>query len=85
MELAVRKTELSMLAEHFPQQKDFGRRLQTLGGSIADVQEQVKNLPTRPGLKKIDALGDADQANAIAILLMGDLYTQGFGVSKDPI
>ncbi|APY15150.1 hypothetical protein BKD02_12170 [Brucella sp. 09RB8910] len=62
VELAVRKAEISMLTEHFQQQKDFSTKLQSLGGSIVSVQEQVRNLPNRPGSKKIEALEDAVSA-----------------------
>ncbi len=79
VELAVRKIELSMRTEHFQQQKDFSTKLQKLGGSLANVQEQVKNLPSRPGSKKIDALEDAVSALARQMLSL----TQNVETSLD--
>ncbi len=42
IEVAVQKTEFSLLTEHFQQQKEFSTGLRTLGGGIANVQEQVR-------------------------------------------
>ena len=70
IELAVRKTEISLLTEQFQQHKDFSVKLKMIGGGIANVQQQVKKLHGKPKSTSTEKLEDAVSALSSQILAL---------------
>lgn len=68
IEVAVQTTELTLLTEHFRQQKEFSTKLQALGGGIDDVKKQASTLHNISGTHKFaDAISNR-LSEALAIV-----------------